>query len=303
MDNKDHKKPKITKKSKEASEHEDEYEAEGEGHPDHDFDEDTDASKHMAKKKNLQIEVIEHPEASAEAENMESGDASGYEQTDPNQYSEQEEPNHRKGTDNEPEQYQDSMEAADGQNKQSYQSFGNQDSQADQDAPSSEEHKIRNNAKNAKIKNKINEGLLNDFIQNKKKDSFEHTQKVHHEEGEGEEYTEEEPDEDKIDDDLVEKQQREAEELLNEANQAVHEDYQEDASIEEEEDEVEEIAKQAEENKIEEMNPEEEEDEEEIEDASVSKGNKFELNYTVGRIEDGAAILISKDHNLVEIPL
>jgi len=25
--------------------------------------------------------------------------------------------------------------------------------------------------------------------------------------------------------------------------------------------------------------------------------------YTVGRIEDGAAILISKDHNLIEIPL
>lgn len=30
---------------------------------------------------------------------------------------------------------------------------------------------------------------------------------------------------------------------------------------------------------------------------------KFELNYTVGRIEDGAAILLSKDHNLIEIPL
>lgn len=81
----------------------------------------------------------------------------------------------------------------------------------------------------------------------------------------------------------------------------MQEDEQE-VSVEEEEDEVEEIAKMAKENRINEMNLEEEEDEDEV-DHMISDGNKFELNYTVGRIEDGAAILISKDHNLIEIPL
>lgn len=30
---------------------------------------------------------------------------------------------------------------------------------------------------------------------------------------------------------------------------------------------------------------------------------KFEVNYTVGRIEDGNAILLSSDHNLIDVPL
>lgn len=30
---------------------------------------------------------------------------------------------------------------------------------------------------------------------------------------------------------------------------------------------------------------------------------KFEVNYTVGRIEDGNAILLSRDHNLIDVPL
>ena len=59
----------------------------------------------------------------------------------------------------------------------------------------------------------------------------------------------------------------------------------------------------AKENRINEMNAEEEEEEDEIEQTAINSGKKFELNYTVGRIEDGAAILISKDHNLIEIPL
>mmetsp|Transcript_15959 Transcript_15959/g.13936 ORF Transcript_15959/g.13936 Transcript_15959/m.13936 type:complete len:83 (+) Transcript_15959:134-382(+) len=82
----------------------------------------------------------------------------------------------------------------------------------------------------------------------------------------------------------------------------MQEDEQED-EVEEEEDEVEEIAKMAMENRIDEMNPEEEEEEYEGDNNIDTEGNKFELNYTVGRIEDGAAILISKDHNLIEIPL
>lgn len=30
---------------------------------------------------------------------------------------------------------------------------------------------------------------------------------------------------------------------------------------------------------------------------------KFEVNYTVGRIEDGNAILLSSDHNILDVPL
>ncbi len=33
------------------------------------------------------------------------------------------------------------------------------------------------------------------------------------------------------------------------------------------------------------------------------KNKKFEINYTVGRIEDGNAILLSGDHNLIDVPL
>ncbi len=42
-------------------------------------------------------------------------------------------------------------------------------------------------------------------------------------------------------------------------------------------------------------------EEESQESESPRKG--FEVNFTVGRIEDGTAILLSKDHNIVEIPL
>jgi glutamine phosphoribosylpyrophosphate amidotransferase len=30
---------------------------------------------------------------------------------------------------------------------------------------------------------------------------------------------------------------------------------------------------------------------------------KFEVNYTVGRIEDGNAILLSSEHNILDVPL
>ena len=30
---------------------------------------------------------------------------------------------------------------------------------------------------------------------------------------------------------------------------------------------------------------------------------KFEVNYTVGRIEDGTAILLSSEHNILDVPL
>jgi len=72
-----------------------------------------------------------------------------------------------------------------------------------------------------------------------------------------------------------------------------------------EEDEIEEDEKIAKENKYEdELDAEEEEAEDNSDNAGIkTKDNKFALNYTVGRIEDGAAILISKDHNLIEIPL
>jgi hypothetical protein len=36
---------------------------------------------------------------------------------------------------------------------------------------------------------------------------------------------------------------------------------------------------------------------------SVKKKEKFEVNYTVGRIEDGDAILLSQEHNILNVPL
>jgi hypothetical protein len=33
------------------------------------------------------------------------------------------------------------------------------------------------------------------------------------------------------------------------------------------------------------------------------KKNKFEVNFTVGRIEDGDAILLSGEHNILNVPL
>ena len=110
------------------------------------------------------------------------------------------------------------------------------------------------------------------------------------------------PDDERIDDELVRKQQKEAEELLEDAKQTINEEDQ--VTNEEEEDEVEEDEKIAKENKYDEENDEGEGNEDEdMEKPTITKDNKFELNYTVGRIEDGAAILISKDHNLIEIPL
>ena len=38
-------------------------------------------------------------------------------------------------------------------------------------------------------------------------------------------------------------------------------------------------------------------------DSESESAHRFNVNYTVGRIEDGTAILLSKDHNLIEIPL
>jgi hypothetical protein len=33
------------------------------------------------------------------------------------------------------------------------------------------------------------------------------------------------------------------------------------------------------------------------------RSKKFEVNYTVGRIEDGDAILLSSEHNILNVPL
>jgi len=35
----------------------------------------------------------------------------------------------------------------------------------------------------------------------------------------------------------------------------------------------------------------------------TKRKKKFEINCTVGRIEDGNAILLSGDHNILEVPL
>jgi hypothetical protein len=263
--------------------------------------------KLMAKKKNLEIEVIEHPEADEEAEEIGSESGSNYEETDPNQYSDQVEPNHRKGTEDDQHKLSDSMEGPGG--AQYHQSFGNQPSNEDSEEQVEEGHKIKQNASIADNKSKIDNNLLNDFVKKKGNDRFNQTTKLRDDqdapdntEEDEQQYSEEVLEDDKIDDDLVERQQREAEELLEETKKTMNEDDQ-DQSLEEEEDENEEIAKMARENRINEMNPEEEEEEDENEQADATVGKKFELNYTVGRIEDGAAILISKDHNLIEIPL
>lgn len=106
-------------------------------------------------------------------------------------------------------------------------------------------------------------------------------------------------DDERIDDELVRKQQKEAEELLEDAKQTIHEEDQ--ITNEEEEDEVEEDEKMAKDNKYEDENEEAEGNDED--DIGKPTNNKTPHLYTVGRIEDGAAILISKDHNLIEIPL
>ncbi len=35
----------------------------------------------------------------------------------------------------------------------------------------------------------------------------------------------------------------------------------------------------------------------------TQRKKKFEVNYTVGRIEDGNAILLSNEHNILDVPL
>lgn len=253
--------------------------------------------KFMPKKKNLQIEVIDHPEADVEQENLESGDGSYYEEeveeeTDPNQYSEQE-PNHREGTDNDAK-YSDSMEANPGQPVQSLQSFGNKSKKSDSNEDSHEKHKIKQNAKNADNgKPAISQSHLDSFVK-KKADPLNKTQKLDeevkkkipqqvHEDSSGEEYEQDgEVDEeeevqpkDQIDDELVLKQQREAEELLEDTNKQIEqEDENDEESVGEgEEDEVEDIAQLAKDNRIGEMPPpEDEEEEDEIENPIISKG-------------------------------
>lgn len=195
------------------------------------------------------------------------------------------------------------------ENKNSYKSFGDprQNQEPDPEMQAHEEEGIGNikqNARNAKI----SENLMNDFMKGKE-DDLNKTTNLNHknyqpsfedQQVDSEEIPETE--ESKIDDDLVEKQAQEAEELLEEAQKTMKEDEQ-DESMEEEEDEVEKIAKMAQENRVEEVSPEGEEEEDEDNNDHMTKDNKFELNYTVGRIEDGAAILISKNHSLIEIPL
>lgn len=291
----------IRKKDASKNDHADQNEGDSSNHS---------AKQHekiMPKKKNLEIEVIEHPEADEEAVEVKSGSGSNYEETDPNQYSDQAEPNHRQGTEDDQQKLSDSMEGPGG--AQYHQSFGNQPSHEESDGQEEDGHKIKQNASIADNKSKIDNNLLNDFVMKKGNERFNKTTNLkdaHNEPNNTEEdeqqYSEELPEDDKIDDDLVERQQREAEELLEETKKTMNEDDQ-DQSLEEEEDENEEIAKMAKENRINEMNQEEEEEEDENDQTDAPPGKKFELNYTVGRIEDGAAILISKDHNLIEIPL
>jgi len=35
----------------------------------------------------------------------------------------------------------------------------------------------------------------------------------------------------------------------------------------------------------------------------TKRNKEFTVNFTVGRIEDGNAILLSQDHNLIDVPL
>ena len=93
--------PKIIKKKIQKGQQRDEGEFESSLQSDKEVQEleQVDNIKCMPKK-NLQIEVIDHPEANSKAEQIENGEGS-FVESDPNQYSEQEEPNHRKGTENE----------------------------------------------------------------------------------------------------------------------------------------------------------------------------------------------------------
>ncbi|CAI2374472.1 unnamed protein product [Moneuplotes crassus] len=303
------KRPKIRKKKvQRVSEEEHELEDHADSYSKDSME--AEAEKYMPKKKNLQIEVIEHPEANSKPEQIAKGDGSVVD-TDPNQYSEQE-PDYRRGTGNEEfeGEYEEEEEEAEPQQNHEqhrYKSFGDQTPHSDEEHEIEEpEHrKFDQEGLNSKISN----NLMQEFMQNK--EEFNKTTKLSKQDQQpsfegNDQYTEEieQTEESKIDDDLVERQAREAEELLEEAQKTMQEEEQDPSEEEEgEEDEIEDIAKKAKENRIYELNPEEEEEEDEDNKENYDGTTKFELNYTVGRIEDGSAILISKDHNLIEIPL
>lgn len=126
------------------------------------------------KRSNLQIEVIEHPEADAKAEPLESDGGSAFVESNPNAYSESYEPNHRRGTEKDYEQhdgeldeegeaeYSDSLEDAP---KRSLQSFGKNSGRRDERRSVDEENKIKQNAKNARNGGTgISDGMLSDFV-------------------------------------------------------------------------------------------------------------------------------------------
>lgn len=203
--------------------------------------------KDFKKQNNLQIEVIDHPEAYMEAEHVQEGTGSSYEPAEGEQYqlSSQQEPNHRQGTDHEnfgqqpgepregytdeyevePEgdhEYQDSME--DPRPKRSMQSFGqNSAGHHPSFEGDGDKSRIKSNAKNAS-NGGIDESHMQDFMNKlNKSDKLNKTTKIgtsHEEEGKHELESEEQPrseiDDEQIDDELVRKQQQEAEELLEE---------------------------------------------------------------------------------------
>lgn len=308
MDKEENGKPKIlSEEPQEDSQEPEHYEDPTEEETHDQSSIQAEVEKYMEKKKNLQIEVIDHPEADSKAEHVAKGDGSVLE-SDPNQFSQQE-PDYRKGTENEEfeeEEYEEEYEEEEEEpHGQSYKSFGEPQAHEEDPEMQKDPGMIKENAPNSKI----SDGLMQEFMQ--KKDDFNKTTMLAKQDQQPsfenqENYTEEvgQTEESKIDDNLVERQAREAEELLEEAQKIIHDDEQEPSDEEEgEEDEIEDIAKMAKENRIYELNPEEEEEEDEDNNGPKDESNKFELNYTIGRIEDGAAVLISKDHNLIEIPL
>jgi len=206
-------------------------------------------SKKGMPKRNLQIQVIEHPDANQKVEEEAVGDGSEYVESSPQLPSEQNEPNHRQGTlgqqnnddaegedyyeeeyeeeedEAENNEYADSMD--DNIRKQSIQSFG-QDSGRKRGKPKVEEGKIKQNATNGGIQ----AHHLNDFVKkskvNQDKDPMNKTTKLEIRRKEEDEHIEnqeieqdkeeyvDDADEGMQDDELILKQQREAEELLEE---------------------------------------------------------------------------------------
>ena len=271
-----------------------------------------DTSASSMPKKDLQIEVIEHPEADSHAEQVAVGDGSEYIESEPQQESAIEEPNQREGTlgpqdepENEGEEYEveyeeeeeeqehpnnheyvDSMD--DRQPKQSLQSFGQDSGRKNQpDRPQDEDNEGAGGSK-------IQAHHFNEFMQKKGQD---HDRDMREDQQQPSDQAQSDNlDDAENDDEMIKKQQQEAEALLQEAADDEELEEIDQISQEGEEDEIEENQKLANENKYE--DPEVDNDPE-----PEAEENKFSLNYTVGRIEDGAAILISKDHNLIEIPL